>query len=83
MIKSKVWSNKLNNKYSNLRDVPQHINCKNNHKRNNKTGYIGIWYDENTKGLIARYTTRLAGKQFRFKTLEEAVQFRKLGGLLV
>lgn len=78
-----VDGNKINNRYSNLRDVTQSVNCKNNHKRNNDTGCIGIWCDENTKGLNAKYTTRIKGKQLRFKTLQEAIKVRKQEGLLV
>ena len=60
-----VDGNKINNQYSNLRDVMQSTNCK------------------NTKGLKAKYTTKIRGKQFRFRTLQDAIEFRKEEGLLV
>jgi len=64
------------NRWVNLRDVPQSVNVKNTHVKNKDTGCVGIHLDKSTKGLIARYTTKINGKTHRFRTLEEAKEIR-------
>jgi hypothetical protein len=59
-----INGNKLDNRISNLRDVPQNINVLNT-KRN-------IYVDNVTKGLRAKYTFTFKGKNYRYRTLEEA-----------
>ena len=79
-----IDGNKLNNAISNLRDVPQALNMLNvNRKRNIDTNCVGIHYDKSTNGLLAKYTTRLSGKAYRFRTLSEAIEFRKSNKLPV
>lgn len=66
------------NRIVNLRDVSQHINNKfSARKPNSDTGVIGIRKDCKTKGLISNFTTSILGKQYRFRTLTEAINFRK------
>ncbi len=73
-----IDGNKLNNKINNLRDVPQVINIQSTKRKPNKeTGYVGIYKDKSTKGLIAKYTIRYNKKTYRFRNLENAVSFRK------
>ena len=76
--------NRLDNRISNLRDVPQKINNQNTvGKINADTGYIGISLDRTTNGLLAKFTTRLRGKAYRFRAVNDAVSFRKNSGLEV
>lgn len=76
-----IDGNRLNNKKDNLRDVTPKINANNRHDKNQLTGVIGIYKDQRTKGLLARYTTHHDGKVYRFRTLKEAVNFRIERGL--
>lgn len=70
--------NKKDNRIKNLRDVLILVNVLNKKKKRNKiTGEIGIYYDTTTKGLLAKYTTRVGGKTYRFRKLENAKIFRK------
>lgn len=79
-----IDGNKLNNAISNLRDVTQGINVNNTVRKKNKdTGYIGIHYDKSTKGLLAKYTTRIKGRAFRFRNVQDAVNLRKELGLKI
>lgn len=65
---------RTDNRIENLRDVARITNILNRTiNPNKKTGYPGIYIDETTNGLIAKYTFRLNGKTYRFRTLEEAV----------
>lgn len=69
---------KTDNRIENLRDVTQAENCINvARKANPDTGYVGIYLDKCTYGLKAKYCTRVNKKVYRFRTLEEAVQFKK------
>lgn len=69
---------RLDNRICNLREVSRADNNRNERwKENAVTGVRGVHYDSKTKGLLARYTTRICGKAYRFRTLEEAVEFRK------
>ena len=78
-----IDGNKLNNCYNNLRVVDQAENCRNIHIRNKDTNCIGISYDRNSPKLLARYTTRVNGKQYRFRKLDDAIQLRKENNLPV
>ena len=79
-----INGNKLDNRISNLRDVPQSVNVKNtNREPNPDTGCIGIHYDTSTNGLLAKYTTRINGNTFRFRKLEKAIKIRKQNGMPV
>jgi hypothetical protein len=71
--------NKLNNRISNLRDVPQVLNVQNMERTiNPDTGVVGIYKDKATPGLRAVYTFRKEGKTHRFRSLKEAVASREL-----
>jgi len=75
---------KLDNRICNLRDVDQSVNVKNTDRTPNPdTGFIGIHYDTSTKGLLAKYTTRINGKTFRFRKVEKAIKIRKQNGMPV
>lgn len=40
-------------------------------------------YDKNSPKLLAKYTTRISGKQYRLRKLEDAIQLRKENDLPV
>lgn len=69
---------RTDNRIENLRDVSQSINNKNAfHGINPKTRVEGIYLDEVTKGLRAKYTFRHNKKTYRFRTLDEAIEKRE------
>lgn len=69
--------NKTDNRVINLRHVSQKQNILNTHREPNKdTGYVGIYKDKTTKGLKAKFTTKIDGKTYRFRVLQEAVELR-------
>jgi hypothetical protein len=73
-----INGDKLDNRIENLRDVPQAINVRDTKREPNKdTGEVGIWVDNTTKGLIAKYTTSINGKTYRFRELSDATNFRR------
>ena len=75
---------RTDNRIENLRDVDVLINAQNHtKKKNDKTGYVGIYKDECTKGLLKKYTTQFKNKTYRFITLEECVEFRKINNLKI
>lgn len=71
-----IDGDRLNNKKDNLRDVTPKINTNNRHDKNPLTGVVGIYKDQCTKGLLAKFTTHYEGKTYRFRTLREAINFR-------
>lgn len=74
--------NRTDNRKCNLRQVNRSENIRNTTKiPNAKTGVIGVYYDATTRGLKRNYTTRVKRKTFRFRTLKEAVDFRKSNNL--
>ena len=76
--------NKLDNRIENLRESNRTQQNRNkDFKPNPKTGVIGVYIDEFTKGLKKKYTTSLNKKIYRFYTLEDAINFRKENGLWV
>lgn len=75
---------RTDNRIENLREADRKIQHENtDRKPNPKTGVIGVYIDEVTKGLKKKYTTRIKGKSYRFYTLDEAISFRKEHGLWV
>lgn len=76
--------NRLNNKIENLRLADRIIQNRNHNKKPNpKTGVIGVYYDEVTKGLKKRYTFKHNGKSYRFYNLEDAIKAKeKLNGCI-
>ena len=76
--------NKTDNRISNLREANQFINNSNAERPpNNDTGCVGIYIDNCTIGLKSKYTTRLFNKTYRFRTLRDAIKFRKDHGKAV
>lgn len=66
------------NRICNLRDVPQHINARNAKLRaDNKSGIRGVYFNEIDSCWQTNYLRNGKGAIKRFKTLEEAVAFRK------
>jgi len=66
------------NTIENLRLANRKIQANNTRKIiNPDTGVVGIYYDKNTKGLLAKYTFHKGKKSYRFRTLEEAIKMRK------
>lgn len=66
------------NRIENLRLSDRTSNVRNSYVKPNKdTGVRGVHFDSSTKGLKSNYTTRLGGKTYRFKTLQEAIDKRK------
>lgn len=79
-----IDGDKLNNRITNLRDVPQAVNVLNTKRKpNTRTGVIGVYVDDVTNGLRARFTTRFNGKCYRFRTLDQAIAFRNQEGMPV
>lgn len=73
-----INGDKTDNRIKNLRDVPQSINVIDTKRQPNKeTGYIGIYIDK-TAGLKKRFATRHNKKTYRFLTINEAINFKKL-----
>lgn len=73
---------KSDNRIDNLRDVEYYINVRNcDREVNPNTGVIGVYFDR-TKGLRKNYTTKYRNKTYRFYTLEEAIKFRDIKGLV-
>ncbi len=73
--------NRTDNRIANLRLATREDNILNSsQKPNDKTGVLGVYIDQATRGLKKKYTTRLKGKTFRFYSLEDAINFRKLNG---
>ena len=65
------------NRIENLRLSDRTSNVRNSYVKPNKdTGVRGVHFDSTTKGLKSNYTTRLGGKTYRFKTLQEAIDKR-------
>ena len=68
---------KTDNRIANLRIATRREQNLNKEIQPNPfTGCVGIYKDTTTQGLRAKYTTRLKGKAYRFRTLNEATQFR-------
>lgn len=64
------------NRIENLRLATRRQNSLNtNRKPNERTGVVGVHYDT-TNGLKRNYATKLDGKTYRFKTLDEAIEAR-------
>ena len=79
-----VNRDRTDNRIENLRESNRREQNRNkDFKPNEKTGVIGVYIDNKTKGLMAKFTTRVNKKAYRFRTLEEAVNFRKEVGLWV
>lgn len=69
---------RTDNRIENLRLADRKIQAKNKDKKINKdTGVFGIYLDKSTKGLLARYTFKINGKTYRFRSLKEAVLKRE------
>lgn len=68
---------RTDNRIENLRDVPQRINVYNTQpKTNPDTGVVGVYTDK-TRGLKAKYATKIDGKTMRFRNLADAVKTRQ------
>lgn len=66
------------NRIENLRDVDRLTNVLNvQYTPNPKTGVVGIYRDDLTKGLRAKFTFRFKGKMYRFRELNDAVEKRE------
>lgn len=64
------------NKFENLRDVAQSINCKNNRKRtDNTSGYVGVSFHKKTRKWRAHVGFEYVGL---FNTIEEAAAARSI-----
>ena len=64
-----IDGDKLNNSIENLRDVEQAENTRN-------VSCKGYYIDNSTNGLKAKYTIKSNGKSYRFRTEQEALEFR-------
>jgi hypothetical protein len=73
-----INGNKLDNRRSNLRSVPQYINMQNRDKqKNNKSGFKGVFFDKCRNKYVASIV--INGKTVfrkRFQTLNEAAEAR-------
>ena len=66
------------NRIENLRSVSQSINAKErNFNKNKNTDEYGIYIDNATKNLIAKFTLKDGKQTLRFRTLEEAIEARR------
>lgn len=71
--------NRSDNRICNLRDATRTCNIRNMAKTANpETGVIGVYLDKTTKGLKKKFTTRIQGKTYRFYSVQDAIDFRKL-----
>lgn len=68
---------RCDNRIENLREVSR---MENNHNRlgklNKDTGEVGIYFDK-TRGLKARYAFSFGGKRYRFRSIQEAKEWRE------
>lgn len=72
---------RTDNRIENLRESNRKQQAENTtRKPNKKTGVVGVYLDDYTKGLKKKFTTHINGKTYRFYTLEEALRFRKENG---
>lgn len=79
-----INGDKKDNRICNLRNTTQAVNTQNgNYRRNSETGCQGINIDKATRGLKAKYTVRCMNTVVRFRTLEEAINYRKQKGMPV
>lgn len=79
--------NGLNNKWSNLRNTTQYQNCRNMKKYStNTTGHNGITKVLQRDGITVAWKAQIGGSRTRktlgtFKTIEEAIEARKIAEL--
>lgn len=86
LFESGLWPNytidhingdKSDNRFSNLRDVEHSVNCRNQKRKKNNSGYMGVWYraemDKYRATLYVGGRTKHLGY---FPTLDEAVLAR-------
>lgn len=70
--------NRADNRIENLRECTRQENIINRTaKINEKTGVQGVYLDEVTNGLKAKYTFHFQGKSYRFRNLQDAVSKRE------
>lgn len=63
---------KLDNRFDNLRDTTNYLNCLNRHKKS-LSGYVGVTYDKvNNKWLAQSYLGGVSKNLGRYSTAEEA-----------
>ena len=75
---------RTDNRICNLRIATRGENNRNRKQAPNKdTGFIGIHPCRHYKKMLKNFETRYKGKLYKFYTIEEAVQFRKLKGLSI
>ena len=68
---------RCDNRIENLREATRAENNRNKSWEPNKdTGEIGIYLDK-TKGLKARYAFGFGGKRYRFRSIQEAKEWRE------
>ena len=74
-----IDGDRANNRISNLRDVPEHLNHRNNaRKRGTKAPYNGVSQDKRTSKWVARiHYDGLSRHIGVFETLDEAITARK------
>lgn len=74
-----IDGNRINNIFSNLRDVSQSDNCKNRAMNiNNKSGFIGVYWRKREGRWCASITIARKEKYLgMFKTIEEAARVRE------
>ena len=69
---------RTDNRIENLRESNRRQQIENRClKPNPKTGVVGITIDDATKGLVAKYTFKLGGRTYRYRTLEEAKEAKE------
>lgn len=71
--------NRSDNRICNLREATRMCNIRNTTKiANPETGVVGVYVDKATKGLKKKFTTRIQGKTYRFYSVQDAINFKKL-----
>lgn len=75
---------RTDNRIENLRESTRMENVQNTRLTpNTKTGVVGVYIDQYTKGLKKRFTTKVKDKTYRFYSLADAIKFRKQHGYAV
>jgi hypothetical protein len=75
-----IDGDKTNNIWSNLKEVSASGNMRNTRlRRNNKSGHVGVWFEESRQKWVAEIVANDRKKRFlgRYDRLEDAISARQ------